>query len=274
MSNTQDSNLFFSEAHRQRILDHMNEDHADAVLRYVIHFGKVDKATEAILAGIDRDGIDVDYHIDGRKETIRIPFAQSLESPEDAHMTLVHMARESKEAAIPDGRNNSALTKATEVVREMTDAVKTVILGTVSEDGEPDASVAPAVIEKDHAIYVYVSELAMHTRNMVSSRRASVFLVEDESESKNLLARRRLTFSCQVEEVPRTDACFDAKLDELKEKFGPVMNHLKSMLDFRLFRLQPVRGRLVIGFGQAYTIDPKDWTELSHVNDVGHVRER
>lgn len=274
MTNVQDSKHFFNESHRQRIMDHMNEDHADAVLRYVIHFGKVDRASEATLAGIDRDGIHVDYHIEGRKETIRIPFARPLESPEDAHMTLVRMAKESNEAVVPAGAGDPALARAVGVIGEMTAAAKTVILGTVSEDGEPDASVAPAVIGKDRAIYVYVSELAMHTRNMVSSGRASVFLVEDENRSKNLLARKRLTFSCRVGEVPRTDESFDEKLDELKEKFGPVMEHLKSMLDFRLFRLQPDRGRLVIGFGQAYSVDPKDWTKLSHINDTSHVRER
>jgi putative heme iron utilization protein len=35
-------------------------------------------------------------------------------------------------------------------------------------------------------------------------------------------------------------------------------------------RLVPQKGRLVAGFGQAYEVDPLDWSRLSHVGGGGH----
>jgi heme iron utilization protein len=56
----------------------------------------------------------------------------------------------------------------------------------------------------------------------------------------------------------------------LKEKFGEVMEHLETMTDFHLVRLMPGRGRLVTGFGQAYDVDPLDWTQVTPVGGGGH----
>lgn len=268
---------FFTDAHRDRIIGHMNEDHADAVLRYVVHFGKVEGATQAVLLDIDQIGMDIEYQRNGNKETIRIPFARPLESPEEAHLTLVQMAKEARLAGGPSaaaGSTDAALARAAGIAAEIVSNAKTVILGTVSVEGDPDASVAPVIVEKDNAFYVYVSELSSHTKNLLATGKVSVFFVEDESASKNLLARKRLTFACRAEEIARTEALFDAKLEEFKGKFGPIMDQLKNMLDFHLFRLVPAQGRLVIGFGQAYIVDAKDWTKLSHINEVDHVRKQ
>ncbi|EIP97029.1 putative heme iron utilization protein [Opitutaceae bacterium TAV1] len=281
---------FFKPEHLDRILGHMNEDHASANLGYVRHYGNLPEATAATLTGIDQNGIYLDATLpSGEVRAIFIGFAKPLSSPADAHPVLVDMAIAAATAlgaAVPQVPGHTAgaahasapvrpaggdaFGRAREAAAFLRENFKTVILGTVSAEGEPDASVAPAVFV-DGSFYVYISGLSHHTHNIRATKRASVFLIEDESSARQLLARRRLTFASSAAPVARDAGRFTEILPVLKEKFGPVMEHLETMVDFELFQLTPERGRLVAGFGQAYEVNPADWTQLSHVNDVGHA---
>lgn len=264
---------FFPADHRDRIVAHMNEDHADAVLDYALHFGRLVDATAARLDDLDRHGMDLTVARPGGDFPVRIPFSKPLATPDEAHHVLVEMAVAAAKAA-PDSsasRKDESLARAREAATRLRESFRTVILGTVSTTGLPDASVAPAVLGADGAFYVYVSGLSLHTRNLSDSGKASLLLIQDEAEAKQILARQRLTFPCSAIEIPRDEATFATQMSALKARFGPVMEHLERMTDFRMFRLAPGRGRLVSGFGQAYDVDPLDWNKLSHVNDVGHA---
>lgn len=142
---------------------------------------------------------------------------------------------------------------------------RTVILATASPDGEPAASPAAAVLGEDGAFYLHVSGLAVHTRHLLANPRASVLLIEDEAAAGQPLARRRLTFACRVRRVDRESPEHTRRLGQLREKFGPIFDTLAALPDFVLLALVPERGRLVIGFGAAFDVDPADWTNLTHV---------
>lgn len=263
---------FFPSAHRDRIVGHMNEDHADAVLAYARHFGGLADASAARLDDLDRTGMAITVTLPGGQIPVRIAYSRPLEAPGDAHPVLVEMAAAAAKApAAPAGRREDALARAREVAARLRENLRTVILGTVSASGLPDASVAPAVLGAGGAFYVYVSGLSPHTRNLAETSRASVLIIQDEAEAKQALARQRLTFACAAAGVDRDTAEFSAHMAALREKFGAVMEHLEGMSDFRMFRLEPTRGRLVAGFGQAYDLDPLDWNKLGHVNDTGHT---
>ncbi len=139
---------------------------------------------------------------------------------------------------------------------------RTIILGTTSPDGHPDASVAGAVVGDDGAFHVFVSQLATHTRHLLATGRASVLVVEDEAAAAQPLARRRLTFACAAILVPRATVEHAAALAALRTRLGPAFDLLARLDDFHLFRLSPRHGRLVAGFGQAYVVDPRDWSLL------------
>jgi len=269
---TDSTSPFFPAAHRDRIVGHMNEDHADAVLHYARHFGGLADASAARLDDIDRTGMALTVTLPGGDIPVRIAYAKPLATPADAHPVLVEMALTAAQASVgPYPRLEDAFARAREVAARLRENLKTVILGTVSADGLPDASVAPAVVGADGAFHLYVSGLSVHTRNLAATGKASLLIIQDESDAKQLLARQRLTFPCVADPVARDTAAFAVQMGALKQKFGPVMEHLEGMVDFRLFRLVPGRGRLVAGFGQAYDVDPLDWTKLSHVNDTGHT---
>lgn len=253
---------FFPPEQHRHIIEHMNGDHADAVLRYARNLAGFKTATAARLTDIDAEGITLAVERPEGETVARLVFATPLAKPDDAHLTLVAMAR--------DARRHETLARARETTAWFRREFKTVLLGTTSKEGTPDASVAPAVLGDDGAFHVYVSTLSAHTNNLLNTGRASLLLIEDEAASSQLLARRRLTFPCESRLVLRDDAGFPPVMAKLKEKFGKVMEHLETMTDFQLVRLQPSKGRLVIGFGQAFDVDPADWENLTHVGGAGH----
>ena len=92
------SDVSIAPERKQPMLDHMNEDHADANLRYARHFGGVMAATKAILRDISLVGMDLDATVAGTTQTVHIAFEPPLANPDEAHMRLVKMAKAARRA--------------------------------------------------------------------------------------------------------------------------------------------------------------------------------
>ena len=82
-----------------RICQHMNEDHSDAVLLYAKTFGKTPDAESAILNSVDTEGMNLSAQVGETSMPLRIPFDHSLEDSEDAHHTLIAMVKQAKQAS-------------------------------------------------------------------------------------------------------------------------------------------------------------------------------
>lgn len=156
------------------------------------------------------------------------------------------------------------LNRVTELYQDFPDKFRSVVLSTVSADGIPQASYAPFLIDADKSIYIYIyiSGLSVHTANLKETGRASVLLIEDEAETKEIFARRRLTYGCIVEALPRDTGQWQALIDRFEQRFGHVVGLMKELPDFQLFRLQPQSGQFVIGFGAAYRVNASNLTQL------------
>ena len=159
-----------------------------------------------------------------------------------------------------DKSNNQAPGKQvqedhTSKYRELILSQQTLLLSTVTEQNEPECSYAPYVRDQHGVFYIYVSELAKHTRNMLQKSRASVLFIRPEKEVKNLFARERVVYKCVVDEVKNNDERYDKQLLKMKDKFGETVELLRSLSDFHLLALTPLNGKYIAGFGQAYTID-------------------
>ena len=94
-------------------------------------------------------------------------------------------------------------------------AQRSLLLATSNSEGDAEISYAPYVrIEQE--FYLFVSELARHTGNMLRCRRASVMFIQPEAEAVNLFARRRLIFTCKVVEIRADDARYTPILAALQ----------------------------------------------------------
>ena len=145
---------------------------------------------------------------------------------------------------------------------------RTLQMATASAAGEPEASYAPFVRIGDGAFHVCVSDLAPHTGHLVTTARASVLLIEDESAASQLFARRRLVFECGAKGVERDSARWATVMDLFERRFGEVVKLIRPLADFRLFALVPRRGTFVKGFGQAFRMTGPALDALRQVNDV------
>ena len=132
--------------------------------------------------------------------------------------------------------------------------LRSVVLATVGQDGQPEASYAPYVSDEDN-ILVFVSALARHTQNLLAGRGASLLFIEDERSAGNPFARKRLVLACSATPVPREHPDWNVMLDRFAARFGKLIDTLRGLGDFSLIRLTPVSGTYVRGFGQAFRLE-------------------
>lgn len=129
----------------------------------------------------------------------------------------------------------------------------TAVISMKDDKGEPFSSCAPFIL-KDNNLYIYISEVASHHKYLVNNAQVDVMLTADQADSNNPFATERARFSCHPETIEDDDAVFD----EFTNRFNPsLINMLRKLGDFTLFRLTPISGRYVVGFGLAFdtTID-------------------
>lgn len=135
-------------------------------------------------------------------------------------------------------------------------SAKTITIASGSE-ARTEVGVTP-MLRHDGAIYIYPSLLAAHARALLESGQASFLIVEDESAAQNIWARRRISFQAQFEEVERGTARFDELCDRFARTHGPTMDMIRDFADFRLLRLLPESGVMVIGFASAFRLEGPD----------------
>ncbi len=161
------------------------------------------------------------------------------------------------------------INKVLEEFHEFNHSHHSVILGTVNQNGDADTSYAP-VLHKDNQFYVYISELAVHTPNLLNHLNASLMFIEPEDKATNLFKRKRSTIRVDAETISRDSDEFDTLMDEYQETFGKIMRNLRESKDFHLFRLKPQHATYVRGFAQAYKITGDKLNEIKHMGDRGH----
>jgi putative heme iron utilization protein len=79
-----------------RICKHMNDDHVDAITLYAKTFGNTPNAETASMISIDPEGMNLSVQVQGNTIPIRITFDHTLKDSEDAHQTLIEMAKKAR----------------------------------------------------------------------------------------------------------------------------------------------------------------------------------
>lgn len=144
---------------------------------------------------------------------------------------------------------------------------KSALMATLSAAGVPESSYAPYIRDDKGCFYIFVSELAAHTQNLLANPVCSLFFIEDESSARNLFARERLSFRCRVGQIARDAAEYELMLDQMEAEHGNTVGLLRGLGDFRLFALMPEEGSYVVGFGKAFEVNPSDGS-LIHLDEA------
>lgn len=157
-------------------------------------------------------------------------------------------------------------------IQKFRDSRKTLQLATVDCENKPNVSYAPFVL-LDDGYYILISEVARHARNLQQNPDVSLMLVEDEESSKQLFARKRLTFDATAILISRDEEKWQEAVIKMKARFGDIIDGLSSLEDFKMFRLKPIQGLFVKGFGQAFQVSGDDLVDFVHL-EQGHKKHK
>ncbi|MCZ4307326.1 heme utilization protein HutZ [Vibrio atlanticus] len=155
-------------------------------------------------------------------------------------------------------------------IKEFRQERRTLQLATVDQDGRPNVSYAPFVQNKE-GYFVLISDVARHARNLKANPQVSLMMIEDEESSKQLYARKRLTFDAQASVVERETELWTQVIGQMQERFGEIIDGLSQLQDFSLFNLKAENGLFVKGFGQAYQVSGDDLVDFVHLQE-GHKK--
>ena len=131
---------------------------------------------------------------------------------------------------------------------------KSLYIASVDSQGEPHSSTSPFVLN-DKKIYLLLSELSLHCQNILNQKKISILVVQDENAADEIFARTRVSWSVKHTEILRETETFNKILGLMKNQLSPVVQMLKGLKDFHLFELEPHSGRLILGFGKAYSLE-------------------
>ena len=147
---------------------------------------------------------------------------------------------------------------------------KSLQLSSITAEGKPYASYAPFALGET-CLYVLLSEIAIHAVNLQENANASILIIEDEAEE--LFARKRVNYSVTSEQPERESEEWLKGVSILAERHGDRINKLGELEDFKLFKLTPMAGRYVKGFGRAYAFKGESLAGelLEHLRD-GHKK--
>ncbi|MEZ8784542.1 heme utilization protein HutZ [Vibrio splendidus] len=155
-------------------------------------------------------------------------------------------------------------------IKEFRQERRTLQLATVDEEGRPNVSYAPFV-QNQEGYFVLISDIARHARNLKANPQVSLMMIEDEEISKQLYARKRLTFDAQASVVERETELWTQVIGQMQERFGEIIDGLSQLQDFSLFNLKAENGLFVKGFGQAYQVSGDDLVDFVHLQE-GHKK--
>jgi putative heme iron utilization protein len=128
---------------------------------------------------------------------------------------------------------------------------QTVLALAVTVEGEPVIGLLPFACTADHgALIVHASRLARHTRGLRDGAPFDALIHAPAAPRLDPLQIPRATFQGRVVEVPEDGPALDAARKAYLDKL-PSAEITLTLGDFRFFRLEIERGRLVAGFARA-----------------------
>lgn len=137
-------------------------------------------------------------------------------------------------------------------------------LSTVGENGVPHCGYTPYLHREPCCFYIFVSQLAAHTRNLLTNKMVAVMIMEDESSTSQIFARVRVHYLCEANPIAADSPEYALVLDDFQQRHGKMVGLLRQLPDFVLFQLQPINGQFVMGFGKAYTLAGDNLTVFEH----------
>ncbi len=150
------------------------------------------------------------------------------------------------------------------VCATLIEKMRSLQLSTVGPEGSPHCSYTPYLYRMPGCFYIFVSQLAAHTRHLMANPTVAMMVIDDEQATKQVFARTRVHYLCQATRIEPENTDYNEVLDEYEQRHGKTAGMLRQLADFKLFQLKPVSGQFVMGFGQAYKLTGENLSVFEH----------
>jgi hypothetical protein len=143
--------------------------------------------------------------------------------------------------------------EAARALRRLLDIRPVAALATLHR-GEPAVSMVPFVLPPGETrLFIHVSALATHTRDMVEHPRVSMLVMAEPDATTSPQALPRVALQADAVTLPREGADYESARAAYLERF-PDAAQTFELGDFSIVELKPASARLVAGFGRAYSL--------------------
>ncbi len=150
------------------------------------------------------------------------------------------------------------------VFASLIEGMRSLQLSTVGPDGIPHCGYTPYLHQAPSSFYIFVSQLAAHTRHLLANGTVAIMIIADEQSTSQIFARARVSYLCDATRIAPDSPDFTLLLDDYQQRHGKMAGMLRQLPDFVLFQLQPRSGQFVMGFGKAYTLTGDDLSVFEH----------
>jgi heme oxygenase (biliverdin-IX-beta and delta-forming) len=131
-------------------------------------------------------------------------------------------------------------------------------LGTL-RDGAPFVSMVLFAPSPDcTSLFIHISRLAQHTRDILQDNRVSLMLAETDSGAGDPQQLARVSIQGTAVEIPVTDTDHAGCKSIYLTKYPHAAFNFQFG-DFNLFRIQVISARLVAGFGEIFDLTAEDF---------------
>ena len=107
------------------------------------------------------------------------------------------------------------------------------------------------------ALFLHLSQLALHTQDLRREPAAGLLVAERDSDNRNPQTLARVSLQGAARLIPADAADYAAAKAAYLDRFSFAQFNF-TLPDFGLFRFMPAAGRYVGGFGKAFAVTPED----------------
>ncbi len=134
-------------------------------------------------------------------------------------------------------------------------------LGTLRE-GDPSVTLVPFAADPDgSAVYLLISRLANHTKDLLADPRAALMIAESDAEAHDPQGLARISLRGRVRVLEEGEPDHSAARSVYLHRFSTA-EMLMQLGDFLLVRFEPAAARFIAGFGKIYDLTPKHLRDL------------
>jgi putative heme iron utilization protein len=152
--------------------------------------------------------------------------------------------------------------RLTVALRSLLQTQRVAALGTLDTDGFPFVSMVPFAVEPASAqLVIHVSGLAVHTRNLQTTPRVSLLVMQAEVMGEPVHALARVTLEGVATVLERDRAAWRQARDAYLARF-PDAQPMTELGDFMFVGVAVQGARQVAGFGAARSLDAETMAEV------------